>query len=796
MIPEARRRSGCSARGAWTAWAFGAAVLLLGPGASLGWGSVESVSVEPKGRTVAPGRTLSYTATARMTDGSTIDVTDDAAWETSDEVVARFDPDVPGALRVRRPGQTRITATVAGKRATTRLTADPGEVVGLVTRPGNKKLELDRPREFTARLVYDTGYQEDVTEECAWSSSDKTVARVNNAARPGRVVPKSLGTTFIKARHRSTGLKNTDGDTRVLPPIDRVRFEDATVVLGRGMTTDLRVMGDHGRSGERTRIDEEDLRFTVDDPAILDVVRTGKDAGQITALRDGITIVRAYDRVRKLGTGKRRAIVVIVAGLLEGLEVLPDPFKVNAADTRNASVVGLLSSGLRTGDLRKQVEWRVVDSEVARVGNGEDDVGEVEGKGAGTTTLRARFPEFDVVSEQVDNLIVRGRVTSVAIEPEAATIGIDLSYPLDAYANRDDEGRSNIASSASWSSDPEGVVAIDGEGRITGLANGNTVVTAVDPKTGFEDSIPVTVAGRLASIEVPDLRLEKGDEKKAKALGTLTSGLRTSDLRPIVDWKMARTTIALVGDGELRTPEGRRLDPGEVYGQELGTTTLTATEPRSGLKSRESGNVTVRAPGGSTPGPNPGPTPIAPPPVRNVSVVVEPGNDAQVPSGQTVTYKARATRSDGSKKNISDKCSWSIDDPAIATVDDVLPKKGAVTGLVIGTTTVRIDCDGLLASGPVDVVGDVIGLEILPSSFSGEIGTDKQLRARVHFSGGGEDEVTREIDWSSTNPDVATVENEDEAQKGRVRFHALGEALIFAVDATGHVATSTATVDR
>ncbi|MDG2306707.1 MAG: Ig-like domain-containing protein [Candidatus Binatia bacterium] len=756
--------------------------------------TLSSLRLDRSDQTVAPARTIRIAAVATMADGTVSDVTADATWKTDDADLARFISGDPGALRTRRPGVVQITASVLGKTASAVITIDPGDVVELITRPGTKRVEIDRPMAFTARLVHESGYQRDVTDEARWTTRNPDVAGVKNGGTPGRVLPRSLGTTFIRVRHPPTGLKNTDGKTQVLPAIGRVRFQEKSIVLGRGMTTDLRVLGQHGDLDVRTGL-TEDLEFSTDGGEMIDLVATGKDAGQVTALKDGITTVRVYDRARKIGTPKSRAVVIVVAGVLEELEILPNPLKVNAADVRNASVFGLLTSGLRTGNLRKLVEWFVEDPELASVGKSGNDVGTVKGKEAGTTTLLARYDEFDVVSTAIDNLVVRGRVESVTLEPTEATIGLELEYLLRAYGNRDDSTRSNISGSVNWSTDPDGVVSIDDAGRMTGLVNGVTTVTATDPKTGLGASAEVTVAGRLTSLTVPTVRVDEGDEKKAKAYGNLSSGLQTSDLRLVVDWSVKNAMVAQVGNGGPAVAGERRLDSGEVFGREIGTTRLTAVEPITGLGSKQAGNLVVRR-AEDPPSPNANPAPIEPPSVRDLSVVVEPGNDGEVATGVTETYKARSLRSDGSKKNISDKCDWRIDDTSIATVDNVLPKKGGVTGVRLGSTTVHIDCNGLTASGLVEVVGDVIGVTIQPDGFTGAVGETKQLRARVNFSGGGFDDVTREVDWSSTNPDVATVENDNEVLKGRVTFHELGEALIFAVDATGHVGTSTATVDK
>src|SRR5262249_50731209 len=142
--------------------------------------------------------------------------------------------------------------------------------------------------------------------------------------------------------------------------------------------------------------------------------------------------------------------------------------------------------------------------------------------------------------------------------------------------------------------------------------------------------------------------------RSAHVIGTCLNGQQTSDLRDIVQWSVADPTIASVGNTDN--------DRAQVTGLKAGTTTPTATEPITGFVSRQVNNLVVR---GSI-----------------VDVVMSP-TSGKVPLGQVVPFKARAKYSDGSDSNVSEQCDWSILNPSVASVDNVSPGKGGVTGIVL-----------------------------------------------------------------------------------------------------------------
>jgi uncharacterized protein YjdB len=501
----------------------------------------------------------------------------------------------------------------------------------------------------------------------------------------------------------------------------------------------------------------------------------------ITARRKGTARIRVLDPVRGLAIGPNRAARVVVSGKLKQLKIDPEPFRVGAGETRRPRVFGVLTGGLATGDLRELVEWSIDDPTIARLQTEGGDTGRVEGLKVGTTTLRARDPKSGIATTSTGNLVVRGRVTSVTAEPTSVVLGRGLPFALRAYANRDDGTRSNVSSSAEWSASPAGIVSVE-DGLLRGIADGEATVTATDERTGLSATVSVKVAGTPTALNVAPnpFNVDVAETRKARAIAKLSSGLDSSDLRAVVDWSVADASVGRVGTGEP-SEEEPQLDRGEALGIRTGRTTLQAFEPLTGLRSTQTDNLRVGQPGGGGPRPTPGPGGGG---RRLVSVVIEVTSGGDVRVGDTINYKARGTYSDGETDNISNDCEWSVDDPSVASVDNVRPGKGEITGLSADeSTTVRVTCEGLQASAPVAVFDDIAQLRVDPKVVTGAVLDTIQMEAVAIYSNGGVRDFTDQVFWFSTDEGVATVDNA--GTPGLVTLLAEGEALIAATTEFG-----------
>lgn len=728
--------------------------------------TVRSVRVEPASLTLAPNETRNLRAFVEYSDGTDAEITAFAEWTTESSRNARVSNEYGsrGLVTARAPGSVEIRAAfVHGTRKTkgsALLTVDAGPVVRLRTKPTTKTLEVGDREAFEARLVYANGYELDITERVTWSSSNPSILRVTATGEEAGIVDAlRIGSATITARDPETGLVNTDGATSVRAAVTHISFDKENYLLGRGMRLPARVYAWRS-DGTRTNI-TDDVVFEGSVGGVIAITTGGDDAGMIYGIGEGTMLLDAVDQERGLraSLGGGRA-TVRVAGQLESIVV--DTLRLAPGETRNARAYGLLSTGERTDDLRKIVQWSTTDSRVATVGNGSNDIGQVRAIAAGRATITARDPYTGMRSSAIDNVVVGGVITSLSLEPATVRLGRGLQYPMRAYGNRLDGTRSNLSGAVEWTSSNPSVVTVDEDGWLVAHGEGQATLSAYHPDSGLvttaSSGSTVLVGGAPTELRVIPLRLDIGLPRKAKVFARLPDGSDSSDLRAAVVFTLEDPTLARLGG-----PDVPGLENGELEGLVTGRTTLVAFDPASGLRSTGVDNLRVQG--------------------EITGIIIQAPDGGRVAAGGTSTFKARAVYDDGETSNISDKCEWSSDDPDIAGVDNEAPGKGTVTGIEAGeSTTIRASCLDWSATIEAVVIGSPTALRISPDGGTFQAFRSRKFRAWAAHEGGEELDMTGDAIWMSSNTGVAIPDTEE---NGRIHFLDSGEADIVAVAPNG-----------
>lgn len=156
---------------------------------------------------------------------------------------------------------------------------------------------------------------------------------------------------------------------------------------------------------------------------------------------------------------------------------------------------------------------------------------------------------------------------------------------------------------------------------------------------------------------------------------------------------------------------------------------------------------------------------------------------AEVAVGETITLIATVLPSNATDKSVE----WSSNNPNVAKVEN-----GKVTGIKAGKTTITVSSvenKDIEATCDVTVVADnvsVTGVELDKTSLDMKEGDEVTLTATVK----PEDAENKNVSWSSSNTDVATVAN------GKVVAKAVGTSVItVTTEDGGYTATCTVTVE-
>jgi uncharacterized protein YjdB len=246
----------------------------------------------------------------------------------------------------------------------------------------------------------------------------------------------------------------------------------------------------------------------------------------------------------------------------------------------------------------------------------------------------------------------------IRITPSALTLRVGSVSALAASVLA--RGTTLSVRAITWESQNPQVATVDASGRVTGIARGQTLISArVDGASGTWGA-PVTIIGVSGvSIDASPGTIEVGESRNLIARVSTDPGVTGGS----VVWSSSDPSIATVNA------------LGSVTALRPGSVTITAT--CEGVSARLSLVVTQ-------------------PPVASIQLSAA---AITVSSGETSQLAAIARDSRGSTiSGVS--FAWSSSNPDIATVNS----NGLVTGIAVGSATISVRADGASGSAAVTVV--------------------------------------------------------------------------------------------
>ncbi len=141
------------------------------------------------------------------------------------------------------------------------------------------------------------------------------------------------------------------------------------------------------------------------------------------------------------------------------------------------------------------------------------------------------------------------------------------------------------------------------------------------------------------------------------------------------------------------------------------------------------------------------------------AVTINPINSV-ISKGFTQEYTATATYSDGTSSELTTGLVWNSSNPSVVTIDnDGLATVVAASGFSNITATYA----GVTSSMPsilTATAAKVVAVSITPLDSLVAKGWTQEYTAIVRYSDGSSSEVTAGVTWTSSNPSVATIDND------------------------------------
>jgi len=159
--------------------------------------TLTSISLSPASARIPStpaGITQQFTATGAFSDGTSLDISTQVIWSSSNIAVATI---TSGGLATSVAGGiSTITATYQTISGNTILTVTSAGLTSISVTPTNPNVAQGATQQFTAIGIYSDGTSWDITPQVTWSSANTSVVTVSSTGLATTVAP---GTATITA---------------------------------------------------------------------------------------------------------------------------------------------------------------------------------------------------------------------------------------------------------------------------------------------------------------------------------------------------------------------------------------------------------------------------------------------------------------------------------------------------------------------------------------------------------------------------------------------------------------------
>ncbi len=235
---------------------------------------IQEFVVAPDARFISANETLQFTATAKLENGSSADLTGRTSWSTSDGAIANIDS--AGLLTAKQDGVVTVSARFADRVATAQLNVLTANLVGIVMQ-GPTQTDECRNVQFKAIGQYDAGpTRPDIDVD--WSVSRQDIATISNeAGSKGLLTTTQTGTLDISAT--KNGVTQTQTVT-VNDSLSTIAVTPSVVSIAKNNTQQLSATATY--QGNSTEDISSITTWTSDNTGVVSVDSKGLIKGVAT----------------------------------------------------------------------------------------------------------------------------------------------------------------------------------------------------------------------------------------------------------------------------------------------------------------------------------------------------------------------------------------------------------------------------------------------------------------------------------------------------------------------------------
>jgi len=390
------------------------------------------------------------------------------------------------------------------------------------------------------------------------------------------------------------------------------------------------------------------VQWTSSNPAVANVSVTGL----VLAVSNGTTVISA-----RSGNVTGSSTLTVTPTAPTALQLTPATSTLSPGLTRQLTATAVFADNTNQ-NVTAQTVWVSSAPNVATVSN----TGLVTAVAAGNATIRGTFGNLTGTA----TIAVSPTLTRLELTPSNVVVPVGSVQTVRATGVFSDNTTQDLTASVTWSTANGAVATVSSSGQVTGVAVGNTSVTAASGNVTATASVRVepVVLLRL-TVSPSSATIPKGATRNFTATGTFSNN-STRDVTSEVTWTSTNTSTVAISNAN-----GTQ---GLATGVNAGQAVIEAT--LDGISQPASVNVT---------------------PATLVSLSLSPVNP-EVGSGDLVQFRATGAYSDGTSLDLTTNVTWTSGNANVVVISNAAGTEGQATSTANGTTTITAASGNVTAS--------------------------------------------------------------------------------------------------
>lgn len=455
---------------------------------------VTQIQITPSEPSIAKGTKQQFTATGVLSNGSTLDLTTQVNWTSSNSTVADISnaSGSQGLASGNALGTTTITATYGAQAMSTSLKVTAATLSLIQVTPVNPSIHKGTTQQFMATGVYSDNSTEDLTSFVTWSSSNPLVASIENAPdAPGLALGVGTGGSTMTATYGSV---SGNAFLTVTPALlTSIIVSPYNISIPNGYSQQYTAKGIY--TDNTTQDLTKEVAWASSETNVASISNAPDSPGAAVGKGVGSTLITA-----SLSGVTGAAPLNILEAVLDSIVVTPANTSFPLGTSQQYKAIGVFSDASEK-NLTTDVTWISFDTNVVTISNATGTQGLAQSVSLGNATLQA---SLNGISSTTGIMVSAAMLTGITVTPADSSIprGINSTQQMIATGAYTDSTTKDITTEVYWQSANEPIAtvsnAVGSQGLVTAqgvaattniiatknLISGSTSLTVFAPQIG------------------------------------------------------------------------------------------------------------------------------------------------------------------------------------------------------------------------------------------------------------------------------------------------------------------------